>query len=71
MLVISPLCRGYVFITFKNVNHMISLICGTLKNDTNELTYKTEILRHRKQRGKVGGGINIYIVHLNKVDNQQ
>ena len=24
---------------------MISLICGILKNDTNELTYKTETLR--------------------------
>ena len=23
--------------------HMISLICGILKNDTNELIYKTEI----------------------------
>lgn len=38
MLVISPLCGGYVFIAFKNVNHMISLICGILKNDTNEPT---------------------------------
>ena len=26
----------------KNKYHMISLICGILKNDTNELVYKTE-----------------------------
>ena len=28
---------------------MISLICGTLKNDTNELIYKTETYRLQKQ----------------------
>ena len=27
----------------KHKYHMISLICGILKNDTNELIYKTEI----------------------------
>ena len=27
----------------KDKYHMISLICGILKNDTNELIYKTEI----------------------------
>ena len=29
--------------TEKDKYHMISLICGTLKNGTNELIYKTEI----------------------------
>ena len=29
--------------TEKDKYHMMSLICGILKNDTNELTYKTEI----------------------------
>ena len=28
--------------TEKDKHHMISLICGILKNDTNELIYKTE-----------------------------
>ena len=28
--------------TVKDTYHMISLICGILKNDTNELIYKTE-----------------------------
>ena len=27
----------------KDKYHMISLMCGILKNDTNEFTYKTEI----------------------------
>ena len=27
----------------KDIYHMISLICGILKNDKNELIYKTEI----------------------------
>ena len=26
----------------KGTNHMLSLICGILKNDTNELIYETE-----------------------------
>ena len=52
MLVISPLCGGYVFIAFKNVNHMISLICGILKNDTNEPTYKTEIDSDIENKGE-------------------
>ena len=29
--------------TEKDKYHMISLLCGILKNDTNELIYKTEI----------------------------
>ena len=33
----------------KDKYHMISLICGNLKNDINELIYKTEIDSHRKQ----------------------
>ena len=33
----------------KDKYHMISLICGILKNDTNELIYKTEKNSHRKQ----------------------
>ena len=28
--------------TEKDKDHVISLICGILKNDTNELVYKTE-----------------------------
>ena len=27
----------------KDKYHMISLVCGILKNDTNEFTYKTKI----------------------------
>ena len=48
----------------KDKYHMISLICGILKNDTNELIYKTEIeLQMQKTNlwlpgGRVGGGIN-------------
>ena len=44
--------------------YMISLICGILKNDTNELIYKTEIdwqtgKNSRLLKGKGGeGGIN-------------
>ena len=29
--------------------HMVSLICGTLKTDANELVYKTETDSQRKQ----------------------
>ena len=42
--------------------HVISLICGILKNNTNELIYKQkQTHRHRKQtfgyqRGKAGDG---------------
>ena len=59
---------------------MISLICGILKNDTNELTYKTEIdsdIENKGERWEEGQinqqefGINIYTVHLNKVDDNQ
>ena len=43
--------------------NMISLICGILKNDTNEHIYKEETDSHRKQtydyqRGEVKEGIN-------------
>ena len=31
---------------------MISLICGILKNDTNELTYKTEIDSDKENKGE-------------------
>ena len=36
--------RGYIKTSDpeKDKYHMISLICGNLKNDTNELIYKTE-----------------------------
>ena len=42
----------------KDKYHMISLVCGILKNGTNELIYETERDRQRKQingyqRGKV------------------
>ena len=44
--------------TEKDKYHMISLVCGILKNGTNELIYETERDRQRKQingyqRGKV------------------
>ena len=40
--------------------YMVSLICGILKNDTNELIYKTQIHRLKEQtygyqEGRVGG----------------
>ena len=40
--------------------HMVSLICGLLKNDTNKLIYKTEISSETEktygyQKGKPGG----------------
>ena len=43
--------------------HIISLICGILKNDTNEFTKQTQTHSYRKQtylpKGKGhGGGIN-------------
>ena len=50
--------------TEKNKYHIISLICGILKNDINELIYKTEIESQTYKtnlwlsKGKVGGGIN-------------
>ena len=47
---------------------MILLICGILKNDTNELIYKTEIESHSRktygyqgERGGRGEGINCEI----------
>ena len=60
--------------------NMISLICGILKNDTNEHIYKEETDSHRKQtydyhRGEVEEGINqelviskyklLYVKHIN------
>ena len=48
----------------RKTNIMASLICGILKNDTNELTFKTEIdadLENKLnvyQRGKSRGGMN-------------
>ena len=47
----------------KDKYHMISLICGILKNDTNELIYKTETQTLKTNlwfpKGKGGeGGIN-------------
>ena len=48
--------------TQKDKYHMISLICGILKNGTNEPIHKTESCRCRKQtygyQGGKGGGIN-------------
>ena len=50
--------------TEKNKYHIISLICGILKNDINELIYKTEIESQTYKtnlwlsKGIVGGGIN-------------
>ena len=46
--------------TERDKYHMILLICGILKNDTNELTKQKETHSHRKQtygyqRGKGGG----------------
>ena len=38
----------------KDKYHMIPVICGIKKNDTNELTYKAEI--HSKYRKQSGGG---------------
>ena len=40
--------------------YMVSLICGILKNDTNELIYKTQFHRLKEQtygyqEGRVGG----------------
>ena len=49
--------------TEKDKYHMVSLTCGILKNDTNELIYKTERdaqiqkTNLRLPKGK-GGGIN-------------
>ena len=44
----------------KDKYHMISFICGVLKSDTNELIYKIETHRHRKQtydyQRQKGGG---------------
>ena len=37
MIIISEVSQ-----TEKDKHHMISIICGLLKNDTNELIYKTE-----------------------------
>ena len=48
--------------TEKDKQHMIQLICGTKKNGTNELIYKTEIESQMQKtnlwlpKGKVGGG---------------
>ena len=48
--------------TEKNKYHIISLICGILKNDINELIYKTEIESQTYKtnlwlsKGIVGGG---------------
>ena len=48
----------------KDIYHMMSLICGILENDTNELISKQEQIHTLRkqtygyQRGKVGGGIN-------------
>ena len=48
----------------KDKYHMISLMCGILKNDTNEFTYKTEIDSQIQKanswlaKGKGWGGIN-------------
>ena len=50
--------------TKKDKYHMISLICGTYKKDTNELIYKTEIdspdieNKLTVTKGEGGGGIN-------------
>ena len=38
--------------TEKNKYHMISLICGILKNDTDELIYKTETASQTKEIGR-------------------
>ena len=40
----------------KDKYHMISLICGLLKNDTNELIYKTEIDSHTVNKFMVTKG---------------
>ena len=44
----------------ENDKYMVSLTCGILKNDTNELIYKTHIHRLKEQtygyqEGRVGG----------------
>ena len=47
--------------TEKDKYHIISLICGILKNDTNELIYKTEIdsdIENKLVTKRDGGGIN-------------
>ena len=50
--------------TGKDKYYMILLVCGILKNDTNELVYKTEIdpqiqkQAYGYQKGKGWGGIN-------------
>ena len=48
----------------KDKYHMLSLICGIFKNDTNELIYKIEIDSQAQKtnlwlpKGKGGGGIS-------------
>ena len=41
--------------TDKDKYYMISLICGILKNGTNEPTYKTEIESQKTNQGYQGG----------------
>ena len=46
----QPILLSEVSQTEKDKYHMAQLICAVLKRkDTNELIYKTEIHRHRKQ----------------------
>ena len=50
--------------TKKDKYHMISLLCGLLKNDRNEFIYRTEMDSQTLKtnlglpKGKVAGGIN-------------
>ena len=54
--------RDYHDKSDKEKHHMLSLVCGILKNDTNELIYKTEIDSQISKtnlwlaKGKWGGG---------------
>ena len=68
--------------TEKDKYHRILLICGILKNDTNEHIYKTETHRHKqqiyvRQRGKAGWMDKLGVWDLQiqttiyKIDNQQ
>ena len=59
IIILSEVCQKE-----KDKYHVISLICGILKHDTNKLIYKTEIHSHTDKttlwlpKGIKGEGIN-------------
>ena len=77
-MVLEVMILSQVNQTEKNKYYMISLICGILKNATNELIYKTERVSQTTkqiygyQRENVRGGIsqefgiNMYILQYKK-----